>query len=361
MGTTLKRWFQVMLAVVPVVVLVLPASAQEEVVLECKYVAGQRFLVAGEMTIQGTVTMEGLPSQAIPQMGSTTRMNQKVVFESEQNVEDVDAEGMATLTTKFKLMRSENDTSGQHVETTIDERGMKVVIDGQTIMDTSESGMAGPGGQEGGQLIEQLIKDTTTIKVRRDGSIAEISGGSAEAMLGQGNTPGQWSRMSHVSLPKTPVAVGSTWEVSQDLGKMLGVPEGKGTMRSICLLESIEVTETDRLAHIKQDIDVRLTDWSPELPTSAAGTDAVSSMPQMKFAELGVKGVIRTTFAIDAGRLVKTEMDIVQHMQTEIEADAMGGQASPGAAPVIMVTDMHMVGTVTINPVEQRVEPGSSE
>jgi len=357
MCTMLKRWRCVMLCVVLVGALTLPVSAEQEVTMECKYVAGQRFLVAGTMTIDGTVAVEGLPPRAMSPMGTTTRMNQKVSFETEQNVEDVDSDGMATLTTKFKSMQSENETSDQHVVTTIDESGMKVVANGQIIVDTSQSGMAGPGGQEGGRLIEQLITDTTTIKVRRDGSITEVSGGSAEAMLGQGNTPGQWSRMSHVSLPKGPVAVGSTWEASQDLSKMLGVPEGKGTMRSTCLLESIEVTETDRLAHIKQDIDVKLTDWSPELPAAGADTETMPGMPQMKFAELGVKGVIRSTFAIDAGRLVKTEMDIVQHMESEIGADATGGQAPPGAGPVNMVTDMHMVGTVTISPAEQRVEP----
>ena len=358
MRTILKRWFCVALSVALVPALTLQVAAQEEVVLECKYIAGQQFLVTGTMTIEGTVAVEGLPAQAMSQMGPITRMSQKVAFETEQRVEDVDPEGMATLTTKFKFIKSEDNSSGQHVETTIDESGMKVVVDGQIRMDTSQSGMAGPGGQEGGQLVEQLIKDTTTVKVRRDGSIVEISGGSTESMLGQGNTPGQWSRMSHVSLPKEPVAVGSTWEASQDLSKMLGVPEGKGTMRSTCLLESIEVTGTDRLAHIKQDIDVRLTDWSPEMPATGADTETMPSMPQMKFSELGVKGVIRTTFAINAGRLVRTEMDIVQHMESEIGADAMGSQAPPGAGPVNMVTDMHIVGTVTINPVRQPVEPG---
>jgi len=361
MRTMMKRWFCVVLSVVLMPVLTLPVSAEQKVTLECKYVTGQRFLVAGTMTIDSTVAMEGLSSQAMPQMGSTTRINQEVSFETEQNVENVDSDGMATLTTKFKSMRSENETSDQRVVTTIDENGMKVVVDGRTIMDTSESGMAGPGGQEGGQLIEQMIKDTTTIKVRRDGSIAEVSGGSAQAMLGQGNTPDQWSRMSHISLPKAPVEVGSTWEASQDLSKMLGVPEGKGTMLSTCLLESIESTETDRLAHIKQDIDVNLADWSPELPAGGADTEAMATMQQMKFAELSVKGVIRTTFAINAGRLVKTEMNIVQHVQNEIGADAVGSRASPGAGPVNMVTDMHMVGTVTINPLVQSVEPGASE
>jgi len=361
MCTILKRWFCVVLSVVLILALTLPVLAEQEVTLECKYVAGQRFLVAGAMTIDGTVAMEGLSSQAMSQMGSTTRMNQKVSFETEQKVENVDSDGMATLTTKFKSMRSENEMSGQHVVTTIDESGMKVVVDGRTMMDTSQSGMAGPGGQEGGQLIEQMIKETTTIKVRRDGSITEVSGGSAEVMLGQGNTPGQWSRMSHVSLPNGPVSVGSTWQASQDLSKLLGVPEGKGTMLSTCLLESIESTETDRLAHIKQDIDVKLVDWSPELPAGGTDTEAMASMPQMKFAELDVKGVIRTTFAVEAGRLVKTEMDIVQHMQSEIEADATGGRGSPDAGPVNMVTDMHMVGTVTINPLAQSIEPGASE
>ncbi len=358
MRTILKRWFCVALSVVLAPILTLQVAAQEEVMLESKYVAGQRFIVAGTMTIEGTVAVEGLPSQAMSQMGPTTSINQKVAFEMEQYVEDVDPEGTATLTTKLKFMKLEDDSSGQHVETTINESGMKVVVDGQIKMDTSQSGMAGPGGQEGGQLVEQLITDTTTIKVRRDGSIVDVSGGSAEAMMGQGNTPGQWNRMRHVSLPKEPVAVGSTWEASQDLSKTLGVPEGKGTMQSTCLLESIEVTETDRLAHIKQDIDVKVTDWSPELPAAGADTESMPSMPQMKFAELGVKGVIRTTFAINAGRLVRTEMNIVQHMQREIEAEAMGGQASPGAGPVKIVTDRYMVGTVTISPIQQRVEPG---
>jgi len=343
-----------------ILVLVMSASAQQ-VALECKYVAGQRLLMSGTMTVQGTVTMEGLPPQTATGVKSPVSIDQKVSFEAVQSVEQVDADGVATITTKFRFMRSESMTSGQHVVTTIDETGMKVVIDGRTIVDTSRPGAAARDHQEAAQqLVEQLVKDTVTVTVRKDGSVVEVSGGTAQAMLGQASTPGQWSRMGYISLPKEPVTVGSTWEASQDLAAMLGMPEGKGTLRSTCRLESIEPTATDRLAHIDQDVDVKLADWSSQLPGSAMGMDASSHAPEMEFSELTVTGLIRTTFAIEAGRMVESEMDFNQHIKAQVGPDTTSTGIPAGPGPASMVTDMHLVGTVTTNLIEEETNPDPS-
>jgi len=334
-----------------VLAVAVPAQPADEVLLECKYVPGQKLLISGEMNIDGTVTMEGLPAQSMMSPVQGVPIEQTVAFESVQTVEEVDPDGVATLSMELQSMRSENVTAGKRVVTTIDQDSMKVVSDGKIVMDTSQPGETSQSQAEMAQLVEQFVKDVTTVKVAKDGSILEVTGGNAAAVLGQGAKPDQWSRINHISLPEGPVTVGSTWEASQDLASALGLPEGKGVMQSTCTIESIEVTATDLLAHIRQSIDVKLTDWSPEVTVSAEGGDAAAGMPQMKFDELTVTGVIKSKFAVEAGRLVGSRIDINQHMKASVDSGP-AAQMPAGSEPVHMVTDTHMVGAVETRSIE---------
>lgn len=320
--------------------LVSPTVEADPVMLEYKYVPGQEFIIKGTSTVTVTEKWKGIER---PQVSAGRPRNQKSSFVAVQDVDQVDGDGVATLNTKIRSLRVESEEIDGLFVTTIDENGIKVVVDGVTVTDTARPGSAGKPG-DGQQLIEQLVKDTTTIKMGRDGTVANVDRGPVAAVAGLAARGGQSPVLSSVSFPGKPVSVGDTWEISRDMAELLGAPADDGKFTSKCTLESVEDTGAGKRAKIKQDVRIRLNGWNPK------GKDTEPNN-SMRIDGLRVDAVIRVTFDLDAGLVVESKIDLNEHREMLVDAD---NARPPGAAPsknrIRLVTDTHMVGTVTVNP-----------
>ncbi len=325
-----------MVAVASVSAIVFAADTGSAVNLEYKYVKGEQFILNGKSTVDVTEVWKGLPEVA----GQGKPRRQNFSFVAEQHVDDIDTEGVATLATRIKSMRIESNDLDRRFVTTIDDKGLKVVVDGQTVTDTTWRADK-EDGEEANKLVEQLVRDTTIIKIRKNGSVADItSEGPAAAVAGVAARETQSPVISSIPFPDHPVSPGDTWESGRDMVSMLGLPTGSGDFTSRCTFESLDGTAPNRIASIRQNLSIRLTDLAPEKKSETAPAD-------MRIDRLNVDAVVHVKFNVDEGRIVESKIELTEHREMSINTPA---EASEPAGTIHLVADTKMSGTVTISP-----------
>jgi hypothetical protein len=319
-----------MLALVGLMVLLFPVSyalAQDEderIELRFKFTEGQDLTVASKSRI--TLTMDEVPEMfgGMLEEGEDF-LDIKFEMTLDMKVTKV-KDGTATLEGKVKTLTVTGPMMFDELEYEYDAENAEEEEDPEE--EAPDDGMGPPMGFDFEQMLDDFVKENIKIKIDRLGKVEVIEpkpaeGGRGGMMGGFGGSMGnQLFNLNGLmgELPKEKVAEGETWQSTSDFG-VPGVPV-KAKMKIENKFKEIDEVDGLEVAVIKSTMTIASEEKKEE---KKEGEEDPGPAPGFNLdLKVTGEGKGKTFFAIEKGRVVKTDHELKANVEATMENPATG-------------------------------------